>query len=280
MGRAKIPMKYIQKEKSRKLAFNQRTNGLRNKIFKFSKSGAKVCLILYNDDDNNVGPMTWPEDPTSVNSMLQEYEHQKIETPPKIFDVKDYFENKKCKAEVAIIKVRKEILKKKYPTWHPNFNNMEENNLISFITIIEKKIEVCNEKIHMLKNNVQPSETNFLQSTPHVQIMVQEGVTVPEMQRCENSEEKPWEYLQIPTSVKLTDDINEMTDFTNLVDLPPSSSTKQLGEVVNCGNEVVNHDDYLANQFADTNDWINQLDPDILNWASQPKEFSWKDFSI
>ncbi|CAJ2662243.1 unnamed protein product [Trifolium pratense] len=389
MGRAKIDMKYIQKGKPRKLSYNQRINGLKSKISEFSKSGAKACLIVYNDDDN-FGAMTWPEDPTTVNSMLQEYEHQKIETPPKIFDVKDYFENKKDIAQAAIIKVRKDILKNKYPTWHPNFNQMEEKNLISFITSIEEKIQVCNGKISMLKD-MQQNDTNFLQNTPHMQIMVQENVTIPQMQQqiyapmksiddiqAENvtipqmqqqihapmksidditemvvqenvfipqmhapmksiddiSEMMVQENVTIPQMqqqihapmksiddisemvvqenvfipqmhapmksiddisemmvqenvtihqmqqqihplVKSIDYINEMMNFTDLVDLPPISSTKQLGQFVECGNQVFNHD----TQLVDPIDWTNYLDPDIFNWASNSDELSCKDIS-
>jgi hypothetical protein len=98
MGRKKIPMKYIQNEKSRKIAFKERKNGLARKLSKFvSKTGARACLIVYDDDGNYVGPITWPEDPTIVNSMLQEYEHKKIEEAPEIFDVHKYFEIKKKK---------------------------------------------------------------------------------------------------------------------------------------------------------------------------------------
>ncbi|MCI34879.1 hypothetical protein A2U01_0056100, partial [Trifolium medium] len=48
---------------------------------------------------------------------------------------------------------------------------------------------------------------------------------------------------------------------------------------VECGNQVVNHDDYWATQVVDPVDWTNHLDPDIFNWASQPDEFSCKDVS-
>ncbi|GAU43109.1 hypothetical protein TSUD_373040 [Trifolium subterraneum] len=326
--------------------------------------------------------MTWPKDQTTVKSLLQEYEHQKIETPPKIFDVKDYFKIKKDKAEVAIIKVRKDILKKKYPTWHPNFNKMEEKNLFSFITSIEEKIEACNGKISMLKD-MRQSDSNLLQNTPHMQMMVQaENVTIPQMQQQIHAPMKSIDYIsemmvqdenvtipqmhqniyapmksidnisemvvqaenviipqmqqqihapimksinyisemmihenvaihqmqqqiqapmksiddisemmvqenvsipqmqqQIHPHVKPIDYIDEMMNFTDLVDFPYISSTKQLGQLVECGNQVVNHDDSLATQLADPIDWTNYLDPDIFNWVSNPNEFSWKDIS-
>ncbi|GAU43106.1 hypothetical protein TSUD_373010 [Trifolium subterraneum] len=241
--------------------------------------------------------MTWPEDPTTVKSLLREYERQKIETPPKIFDVKGYYKNKKDKAEAAILKVRKDILKEKYLTWHPNFNKMDEKNLISFITSIEEKIEACNGKISMLKD-MQQSDRNLLQNTPHMQIMVQENVGIPQMQQQihapmksidEISEIIQAENVTIPriqqqthAPTKSIDDISEMVvqenvfirqmqqqihppvesidyfkemmNFTDLVDLPSISSTKQL---VDCGNQVVNHDNSLVTQLDDPVGWTN-----------------------
>jgi len=99
-------LKYIQNEKTRKLAFIQRKKKLTKKIPKFfSKFGVEACLIVNVGDDNSRS-MTWPQDTTIVRSMLVKYEQQKIEgillkkkkiegTTRKEFDVKDCFANKK-----------------------------------------------------------------------------------------------------------------------------------------------------------------------------------------
>ncbi|WJX91320.1 hypothetical protein P8452_73114 [Trifolium repens] len=151
MGRSKITMRYIQNENSRKHSFNQRKKGIRSKISKITKSGAKICLVMY--DGNNAGPITWPEDLAIVNTMLQEYEHQKIEKTPNIFQIDDYFKIKKDIVKAEITKVRKDILNIKYPTWHPHFNNMDENQLKNFLASIDVKIRTCNLKINTLKSN-------------------------------------------------------------------------------------------------------------------------------
>ena len=263
-------MKYIQKEKSRKLTFKERKNGLARKLNQFvSKTGAKACLIVYDNDGNNVGPMSWPEDPTIVNSMLQEYEHKKIEEAPEIFDVHKYYEIKKNKIEAKITNVRKDTLKKKYPTWHPHFQNMEENQLRDFIATVNDRIQACDHKISMLKN-MQHSETSFLQNNALVQNMVQESVVsshssqvnaihnIPQMQQHINGTSD----LPQNSSTNQLHDISEMIDFTNLGDLPPSTSTKQLS------------------QLGDFDDSLNQLDGGVLNQASQPDQFFWKDLSF
>ncbi|MCI89327.1 hypothetical protein A2U01_0110615, partial [Trifolium medium] len=55
------------------------------------------------------------------------------------------------------------------------------------------------------------------------EMMVQDNVFIPQMQQ------------QIHPHVKSIDYINEMMGFADLVELPPSSSTKQLGQLVECG---------------------------------------------
>ncbi|XP_045810296.1 agamous-like MADS-box protein AGL80 [Trifolium pratense] len=151
MGRAKTAMKYIQDENPRKVCFRQRKKGLKSKISQITKSGAKACLVMY--DENNEGPMTWPEDLATVNSMLQEYEHQKIDKTPKVFDVNDYFRIKKNMVKAGITKVHKDIISIKYPTWHPHFNKMDENQLRNFMASIDVKIRACNHKISTLKSS-------------------------------------------------------------------------------------------------------------------------------
>ncbi|XP_004508828.1 uncharacterized protein [Cicer arietinum] len=227
MGRAKVAIKYINNEKVRKITFMNRKKGLTKKVSDFSiKSGGKACLIMYDGDDN-VAPTIWPPDPTLVNSMLQEYENQKIETSLKIFDIKDYFKIKKEIIEAEILKVKKAILGNKFPTWDPSFNNMQVEHLTAFMETINAKIQ---------------------------------------------------DY------------------FTNHVDLPPNSSTNQLCQLVECDDlevkpinvcQLMECDDLevksineRANQFADVDDWTNQLDDDILNWIRQPDQFSWKDISL
>ncbi|GAU47019.1 hypothetical protein TSUD_403290 [Trifolium subterraneum] len=154
MGRGKVTLKYIQNEKDRKISFDHRMEGLTKKVSKFSNNfGVEPCLIVYNGDDKR--SMTWPQDSTIVKKMLEKYEHQKFETAPKIFDVKDYFEYKKNIAEEEITRVRKKIAKKKYPTWSALFRVMGEEQINVCIGMVDAKIQACKQRINMLKNMPQ-----------------------------------------------------------------------------------------------------------------------------
>jgi hypothetical protein len=293
MGRAKIPMKYIQSAKSRKITFKQRKHGLEKKISEFcKKSGAKACFIVYDGDHNNIEPTTWPEDLTSVNSLLQEYQNQKIEKTPEIFDVKDYFENKIEKVETKINKVRRDILTKIYPTWHPHFSNLDENQLRDFIATINAKIQACNHKISMLKN-MQQIETSTLDICDMIDFS-DLGDFPPSSPSNQLSG-----LVERNGQVVDPDYTSEMVDFTSLGDLPPSSSSNQLSGLVEMSDQVVNPDymseivDFTSlgdlppsssanqlSQLVDLDDWINQLDDGVLCWDCQPDEFFWKDLSF
>jgi len=162
-GHGKLTIKHIQDRRARKSTFNQRSDGLAKKVSEFSsKFGVEACLIVYDGDGRL---LTWPQNSAIVQSIVNKYELQKIETTPKIFDVKDYFANKKNKVEAEISNVHKEIVMKMYPTWHPCFMNMEGEQLKTFITILDGKIQACNHKISMLKKMQQSTENGFMLNT-------------------------------------------------------------------------------------------------------------------
>ncbi|RDX69819.1 hypothetical protein CR513_51023, partial [Mucuna pruriens] len=48
----------------------------------------------------------------------------------------------------------------KNPIWDPIFKNMEEEQLKAFIALVDGKINACDHRNNMLKNNNQ-SEANF-----------------------------------------------------------------------------------------------------------------------
>lgn len=170
MGRAKVTLKHIQNERARKVAFNQRRKGLMKKVSDFSiLCEAKACLIVY-DADGNGEPVTFPEDPAIVHSIIEKYETKKNnkndKPPPKIFDVEDFFDNRNGMVEAEITKIQKEILNIKYPTNDPSLNSMTMQQKLFMIAKLDAKIEACNVRINMLKNKSQtshPTQLNLVQ---------------------------------------------------------------------------------------------------------------------
>src|SRR5262249_41229332 len=57
------------------------------------------------------------------------------------------------KVEAEISKVHKEELKIKYPTWDDSFNALREEQLRIFVSLLDAKIDACNQRINMLKQD-------------------------------------------------------------------------------------------------------------------------------
>ncbi|KAK7380020.1 hypothetical protein VNO78_32354 [Psophocarpus tetragonolobus] len=183
MGRARVSLKPILNERSRKTTFMQRKKGLFKKISEFSTlCRVEACLIIYDDGNGNVGPVTWPQDPVVVRSIIENYDHQRIERPSKTFDIQDFFENRKNMIEAEISKLHKQAREIKYPTWDPSLSNMGEEQLSAFLANVNAKILACDKKIDMLKNVNQdednisfmashPSQPNFMYNISQSQII-------------------------------------------------------------------------------------------------------------
>ncbi|CAJ2644800.1 unnamed protein product [Trifolium pratense] len=233
MGRGKVTLKYIQNKNDRKISFGQRMEGLTKKVSKFSSNfGVESCLIVHDGDATR--PMTWPQDSTTIQTMLKKYEHQKFVTAAKIFDVRDYFANKKNKAQDEITRVRKQIAMYKYPPWSPFFKVMGEEQIKVFIGIVDAKIKACNQRINMLKN-MQQSE-NISARIMDDQEKIDVVHNVPQMRQ------------NFFAPVKA---INEMVDLTNHVRLPPVLATNK-------------HEEWI-NQLFRLDDWIKELHKDYIS---------------
>ncbi|XP_027338390.1 agamous-like MADS-box protein AGL80 [Abrus precatorius] len=216
MGRARITLKRIPKERTRKLTFKQRSKGLMKKIAEFSTMcGAEACFIVY-DGNGNVEPMTWPEDSRVVHSIIEKYENQKNERPPKTFNIEDFFENRKNMVEAEISRVQKEISKIKYPTWDKSYSKLGEEQLKAFIAMLDAKIGACDHRINMFKNMHQ-SEANF----NFIQNMVHEGATSSHASQL-NFMQNVSQSQRIPIPLSQINDNNGMANFTN--------STNQVDE--------------------------------------------------
>ncbi|RVW97098.1 hypothetical protein CK203_030058 [Vitis vinifera] len=73
MGRSRLPLELIPKEKSRKITFQKRTMGLKKKTYEISTlCGVDACVIIYSwtSDDRPMEPIFWPSNPEKVKSII------------------------------------------------------------------------------------------------------------------------------------------------------------------------------------------------------------------
>ncbi|WJX30651.1 hypothetical protein P8452_19167 [Trifolium repens] len=184
MGRGRISMDLIQKEKSRKLTFHKRKKGLLKKAHELSTlCGVDVCMILYAPNFESQGydePEIWPDkNPEKVQRILQKYSNTTIDRRPKIYDAQEYFKERKKKVEFDIFKVRKGMLKIMYPTWDESFNSLGDEQMRLFASTLDAKLDACNQKMNKLKGDlkgktiaresykVDKPNTSYLTSTPN-----------------------------------------------------------------------------------------------------------------
>ncbi|XP_057740315.1 agamous-like MADS-box protein AGL82 [Arachis stenosperma] len=174
MGRGRIPMELIEKEKARKATFLKRKNGLIKKVYEFSTlCGVDVCVIIYGpsfDGGKSSEAETWPQDPKEVQRIIQKYHNTTIDRRPRIYDVQEYYRDRVKKIEGEISKVHKEKLKIMYPTWDDSFNDLREDQLRMFLSILDSKILACNQRINMLKQD--PKGKTMVQSKPNFEDVV------------------------------------------------------------------------------------------------------------
>ncbi|AES74394.1 putative transcription factor MADS-type1 family [Medicago truncatula] len=170
MGRGRISMELIQKERSRKITLQKRKDGLIKKAKEFSiLCDVDVCLILYAPNLEGQGyiePETWPKDKREVQRVLQKYYETTIDRRPKTYDVQEYFKERMKKVELEIYKVRKERLKMKYPTWDESYNSFGNEQLRSFVRFLDSKLDACDQKMNMRKD--ESYKVNNLISSPYL----------------------------------------------------------------------------------------------------------------
>ncbi|XP_057745687.1 agamous-like MADS-box protein AGL80 [Arachis stenosperma] len=286
MGRGKTVYECIKKERERKISFMQRKDGIMKKIATFSKlCKVEACLIIY--EDNSSQPMIWPQEHSKVQSIIEKYEVQKNnETHPIIFDEEEFFKNKKIMIEAEISKLRKKVLKFKYPTMDPIFTTLDGNQLMEFIALVNTKIEACKKRIDMLKESNQDngsnfnvdqnqSQLNFMNNIPNHDYALHHDNLVYQTQNPKFDPNVT--YFVANNNGMIMDSISQVNvsldcSTTNQVAVMDS---KEKSVIVDSTNQISENGGLINwNDFVEVENWIDQLQyetdlKDILSHQSQ-----------
>lgn len=153
MGRGRIPMELIKKEKNRETTFKKRKDGLLKKFNEFSiLCDVEAAAIIYAP--NSAEPETWswpPEDPSKFHHVIQKYQNTTSDRRAKMFGVHEYFDDRIKKVEGEISKLYKNKMKVMYPEWDASLNNLGEEQLRIMINFLDAKLDACNARMNMLK---------------------------------------------------------------------------------------------------------------------------------
>lgn len=157
MGRAKLTMELIKKEKSRNLAFQKRKISLKKKVNELSTlCGVKAVMIIYGPKQTSLQdnqPDIWPENRAEVLEVINNYKVQPSdERKKKISLLSNFFEDRNKKAQDALRRLRKSKMQAKYPTSDERFNNLSKEKLIDFASFLETKLGYA-KKFKIMKEN-------------------------------------------------------------------------------------------------------------------------------
>ncbi|KAF9618665.1 hypothetical protein IFM89_002360 [Coptis chinensis] len=154
MGRAKLNMQLISKEKSRHTTFIKRKKGLKKKIFEFSTlCGVDACMIIYGpkQSDRPVEPETWPENQDEMHRIINQFRHHgKDDRRKRSLGLTDFFEVQKKKMEDELTKLRKKNNETNHSTWDDRINEMGEDQLKQLLVTLDSKIQKIDFKMEMM----------------------------------------------------------------------------------------------------------------------------------
>lgn len=174
MGRAKLKMELISKEKSRNATFKKRKEGLLKKLYEFTTlCNVNGLMIMYGPKQGNGSecrPEIWTNSSgssSSTNSKSLQQQQEEIENlideykkenslqsgSSKTFGLSDYFVDRNKRVEEEFIKLRKMNMEKKYPCWLEFMDQLSEFKLRDFLTLLDDRVENVKARIHLLKGN-------------------------------------------------------------------------------------------------------------------------------
>ncbi|KAK8493630.1 hypothetical protein V6N12_074570 [Hibiscus sabdariffa] len=160
MGRGKLNMKYIDKDKVRVSTYEKRKKGLLKKAKEFSiLCGVETCVIIYGpkSDDSLVKLEIWPPVHAEVMNVINKYKGKPLHIrEKKCFNVLDFFAIRQKKLDDEISKLRKANREAKFCTWDDRINTFSVNQLSALLARLDSNLETVKNRIKMIKGNHQP----------------------------------------------------------------------------------------------------------------------------
>lgn len=151
MGRRKLKMELIPKAKERMSSFKKRKESLTKKFDELKTlCGVDGCMIIYHPNGEAAEPEIYPESLYETCRVIDEYRSKKDDpTKCKTVGLSDFFQERKRKAEEQLMKMRKENMNAKYPTW---------NNMLDEVTdplVLRAFADQLSVKSHIVKSRIE-----------------------------------------------------------------------------------------------------------------------------
>ncbi|KAG4154276.1 hypothetical protein ERO13_D03G048600v2 [Gossypium hirsutum] len=159
MGRGKLNMKFIMKDKVRILTYEKRKKGLIKKAQEFSiLCGVETCVILYAPKSKETPAKLeiWPSDHAKVMHVIDKYKGKPLHVRErKCFNVLDFYAIRRKKLDDEICKLRKANTEAKFSVWDDRINSFSVNQLSALLSSLDSNLESARTMIKMIKGKHQ-----------------------------------------------------------------------------------------------------------------------------
>ncbi|KAK9070967.1 hypothetical protein SSX86_009535 [Deinandra increscens subsp. villosa] len=153
MGRAKLRMELIPKEKTRNTTYVKRKHGIIKKANEFAiLCDVDTIIIIYPPNSNS--PEIWPENPDKITKTIACYKSKKGETGKRTYDLTDILKDRNRKIEDELVKARKRNMEAKYATWFDELNTCKEAELREFAMWLEDRENVVRGQLEFKKRDM------------------------------------------------------------------------------------------------------------------------------
>ncbi|CDO97614.1 unnamed protein product [Coffea canephora] len=165
MGRAKLNMELIGKEKSRHITFKKRKEGLMRKIHEFATlCDVDACMIIYGPKQESASMESgiWPENSDEISRMIDTYQGKSKDSATRVFGLQDFFQDRNKRVEDELDKVRKKAAEIQYPTWIDPMSHLSEMELRKFAAAVSDKIEVVDSRMEAICRGYDDDDDDHL----------------------------------------------------------------------------------------------------------------------
>ncbi|XP_041998307.1 MADS-box protein GGM13-like [Salvia splendens] len=148
MGRRKLKLEFIEKQKSRLLTLKNRKEGLKKKLHQLTTlCDVPACMIIRDPTTNSTS--IWPEDSAQVRRLIDSYKADPGAV--KTYRVSDFFNERQRSAEGELAKLQKKNLETELSTWDDRLHLMDESQLREFGAAVRSKALAMRSRIDFLK---------------------------------------------------------------------------------------------------------------------------------
>ncbi|KAL3720291.1 hypothetical protein ACJRO7_005168 [Eucalyptus globulus] len=166
MGRGKLALELIPKERARRVTYEKRKKGLEKKAHEFTTlCGVDACMIIYGPEGSATAaePMVWPASPEKVKLVIEQYRSEGADRRAKrTVGLPEFFVNRKRKVDAELAKARLANWKVKYPVSEAPIEGLSEEDLRRLLGSLGHKLEAAKARLAVMKEDAMRRSSGYV----------------------------------------------------------------------------------------------------------------------